>query len=177
MQFSGNHFSRSCRILEKGSSADGHLCPVSALTFRRRTEPATLLLLHSIQNHACQVHALGHHGRQARRSAADIRVPSQTNGRNDGGGNDQSRLHPCLFLHLLRPGSRSRAIASFISPIRAPPVAPVCGRVCTRDCHGRSPMEGSFSALRRAGTGLQFNRPAGSLPALGYSPRTSCSGS
>ena len=61
------------------------------------------LSTHSIQNHSRQVHALGHHGGETRRRAAYIRVPRQTNGRYDRGGNDQRRLHSRLLLHLLRP--------------------------------------------------------------------------
>ena len=61
------------------------------------------LSAHSIQNHSRQVHALGHHSCQTRRRPAYIRVPGQTNGRYDRGGNDQRRLHSRLLLHLLRP--------------------------------------------------------------------------
>jgi len=59
--------------------------------------------------------------------------------------------------------SRSRAIARFISPIRAPLIAPVWGQVCMRDCLGKPRMEGSFSSLRRADTALQSKNPASCL--------------
>ena len=71
--------------------------------------------------------------------------------------------------------SRSRAIARFISPIRAPQSAQVGDQVCTRVCLGKSRMEGSSSSLRRAGTVRQSTNPAWCLPGLGCSHRTSCS--
>jgi hypothetical protein len=48
--------------------------------------------------------------------------------------------------------SRSRAIARFISPIRAPLIARLWGQVCTRPCLERSRLEDSSSSRRRADT-------------------------
>jgi hypothetical protein len=51
--------------------------------------------------------------------------------------------------------SRSRAIARFISPIRAPLIAWDWGQVCTKACRERSRMEDSLSSLRRVDTAWQ----------------------
>lgn len=73
--------------------------------------------------------------------------------------------------------TRSRAMARFISPIRAPRFAPVWEQVCARDFLGKSRMEGSSSSLRRAGNVRQSRNPASRLPARGCSRRTFCKGS
>ncbi len=73
--------------------------------------------------------------------------------------------------------SRSRAIARFISPIRAPLISRVSGQVCTTACRERSQMEDSFSSLRKVDTALQSRCPVSYPLALGCSHRTSCSGS
>jgi len=55
--------------------------------------------------------------------------------------------------------TRSREMARFISPIRTPRIASVWDQVYTRDCLGKSRMEGSSSSLRRADTARQSNYP------------------
>jgi hypothetical protein len=75
-----------------------HLCP-----YRTRTEGITSRSSHAIQDHSRQVDALGRDSGETRGRAADIRVPRQTNCRNDRGGDDHCRLHSSLLLHLFRP--------------------------------------------------------------------------
>ena len=104
-------------------------------------------------------------GSRARRTAAMIAAAMTSV--------DFIRVCSCIFS---AQASRSRAMARFISPIRAPRIAPVCGQVCTRDCRGRSRMEDSFSSPRRADTVQQSSNPASCLPGPGCSHRTSCSG-
>ena len=68
-------------------------------------------------------------GSRARRTAAMIAAAMTTV--------DFIRVCSCIFS---AQASRSRAIARFISPIRAPRIAPVRDQVCTRDGPERSRM-------------------------------------
>ena len=130
---------------------------------------------HSIQNHSRQAHALGHHGGETRRRAAYIRVPRQTNGRYDRGGNDQCRLHSRLLLHLLRPGLPLPRNCSLHFAHQCTTDRTGLGQVCTRACRERSRMEDSFSSLRRVGTARQSRYPASCPPAPECFHRISCS--
>ena len=105
-------------------------------------------------------------GSRARRTAAIIAAAMTTV--------DFIRVCSCICS---AHASRSRAIARFISPITAPLISWDSGQVCTKVCRGRSPMEGSFSSLRRVDTGRQSRYPAWCLPVPGCFHRTSCSGS
>ena len=93
--------SRCWRVVRRRTTPLSTVRRISADLFGSNLPPHDLP--HSIQNHSRQVHALGHYSCQTRRRPAYIRVPGQTNGRYDRGGNDQRRLHSRLLLHLLRP--------------------------------------------------------------------------
>ena len=87
---------------------------------------------------------------------------------------DFIRVCSCVFSP---QASRSRAIALFISPIRAPLIAQVYCQVCTRGCPERSRTEDSFSSRRRVGTARQSRYLASCPPGPRCFHRISCSGS
>ena len=105
-------------------------------------------------------------GSRARRTAAMIAAAMTTV--------DFIRVCSCICP---AQASRSRAIARFISPIRAPQISRVSGQVCTTACREISRTADSFSSLRRVETTWQSRCPASSQLAPGCSHHTSCSGS